>query len=980
MDKLISDRAEVETSNKVLDILRSYFIGDWQSTPHYQHQNPAERRYQTIKRLTNTLLDRTGAPSSSWLFATCYVVYILNITSVESLNWRTPHEVLYGQTPDISNIFQFEFWEPVYFATGESLGTNTSPTFPSKTHEKQGRFVGFAETVGTIFTYKILTSDTNKIIYRSAVRSARDTVELNRRSAPTVGETTPIEIVKSPTRTLPNGEISTMTTQTFDPDELIGRTYLQDVDENGERYRAKITQKLIERDQDTQAARIKFLVTYEGHDKSDEIVDYTTVVDHIQKQIETDNDPSEQFYKFKEIVGHQGPLKPGDPDYKGSRYNLMTHWEDGSYTYEPLSQLKADDPVTVALYAKQKGLLDEPGFKSLKKIANREKKMIRMLNQSKLRSYRRAPIYKYGFRVPRNASEVEDIDKANNNRRWQDAIDLEIGQLQDYKTFLDKGRGAPIPKGYKQITVHLVFDVKHDGRHKARLVAGGHLTDDPIESVYSSVVSLRSLRLVIFLAELNQLELWGADVGNAYLEAFTKEKVCFVAGDGFGALKGHTLIIVKALYGLKSSGLRWHERFADTLREMGFEVSKADPDVWMRLNNKVWEYIAVYVDDLCIAAKNPQEICDTLTQKYKYKLKGVGTLSFHLGCDFFRDQENTLCFGPKRYIKKMLESYKSPNMFNDSPQKARSPLEKGDHPELDDTDFCSHEDTKKYQSMIGALQWLVSLGRFDIQTSVMSMSRFRTEPRVGHLERLKRIYGYLASHDKGAIRVRTDKPDYSELPDTTYDWMHTVYGDVRENIPTDIPEPAGNNIILTTYVDANLYHDYITGRSVTGIIHIVNQTPIDWYSKRQATVETATYGSEFVAARIATDQIIDLRTTLRYLGVPVDRSTYMFGDNESVVKSSTIPHSTLTKRHNALSYHRVREAIAGKIIRFFHIKGENNPADIVSKHWGQAQVWHLIRPLLFYSGETTEISGEKGEEEKRINKGKQRRNIKPFVV
>ena len=185
--------------------------------------------------------------------------------------------------------------------------------------------------------------------------------------------------------------------------------------------------------------------------------------------------------------------------------------------------------------------------------------------------------------------------------------------------------------------MHLVFDVKYDGRHKARLVAGGHLTDDPIESVYSSVVSLRSLRLVIFLAELNQLDLWGADVGNAYLEAFTKEKVCFIAGDGFGDLNGHTLVIVKALYGLKSSGLHWHERFANTLREMDFEVSKADPDVWMRLNGEVWEYIAVYVDDLCIAAKNPQEICDTLTQKYKYKVKGVGTLPFYLGCDFFRD-------------------------------------------------------------------------------------------------------------------------------------------------------------------------------------------------------------------------------------------------------------------------------------------------------------------------------------------------------
>ena len=154
---------------------------------------------------------------------------------------------------------------------------------------------------------------------------------------------------------------------------------------------------------------------------------------------------------------------------------------------------------------------------------------------------------------------------------------------------------------------------------------------------------------------------------------------------------------------------------------------------------------------------------------------------------------------------------------------------------------------------------------------------------------------------------------------------------------------------------------------MTGILHLVSQRPVDWYSKRQATVETAMYESEFVAGRIATDQIIDLRMTLRYLGVEVEKSTYMFGDNEAVVKSSTIPHSILSKQHKALLYHRVREAIAAKIIKFFHIKGENNPVDIVSKHWGHAQVWQLIRPLLFYSGETKENSGreETGEATKR---------------
>ena len=165
----------------------------------------------------------------------------------------------------------------------------------------------------------------------------------------------------------------------------------------------------------------------------------------------------------------------------------------------------------------------------------------------------------------------------------------------------------------------------------------------------------------------------------------------------------------------------------------------------------------------------------------------------------------------------------------------------------------------------------------------------------------------------------------------------------------------GKSVVLTAYVDANLHHDLITGRSVTGILHLVNQTPVDWYTKRQATVETATYGSKFVAARIATDQIIDLRMTLRYLGVPVDTSTYMFGDNQSVITSSTIPHSSLAKQHNALAYHRVREAIAAKIIKFFHIDGTTNPADILSKHCGHPQLWPHVRPLLFYSGETSEI-------------------------
>ena len=123
-----------------------------------------------------------------------------------------------------------------------------------------------------------------------------------------------------------------------------------------------------------------------------------------------------------------------------------------------------------------------------------------------------------------------------------------------------------------------------------------------------------------------------------------------------------------------------------------------------------------------------------------------------------------------------------------------------------------------------------------------------------------------------ALRYRTACPDYSQLSPQRHDWDATPCGDVHEETPDDAPPALGNPVITTTWVDANLYHDFITGRAVTGIVHAVNQTIIDFYSKKQNTVETSTYGSEFVAARTATDQIIDLRLTLRYLGVPVYRS------------------------------------------------------------------------------------------------------------
>ena len=130
---------------------------------------------------------------------------------------------------------------------------------------------------------------------------------------------------------------------------------------------------------------------------------------------------------------------------------------------------------------------------------------------------------------------------------------------------------------------------------------------------------------------------------------------------------------------------------------------------------------------------------------------------------------------------------------------------------------------------------------------------------------------------------------------------------------------------------------------------------MDWFSKKQSTVDTDTYGSEFVAARIAIERLIDLRLTLRYLGLPIRDKDYMFGENESVVNSSTIPHGKLHKRHTMLSFHRVREAIASKMVNFTFIPGSINPDDILSKHWGYSSIWDILKPILFWEGDTADL-------------------------
>ena len=296
----------------------------------------------------------------------------------------------------------------------------------------------------------------------------------------------------------------------------------------------------------------------------------------------------------------------------------MVEWETAEITEDPLSII----------------LLHLAKWNKLKHIAKHQKTITRAINQTKIRQVRRFATYQFGCLIPRDYKHPLELDKLNGNSRWYDGTKKELDQINEYKVFVDHGRAkydskskriTNTPQGYQRIKVHLVFACKHDGHHKARFVAAGHLTPDPIDSIYSGVVSTRSLRVSIFLAKLNNVKVWAADIGNAYLEATTKEKH-IVAGPEFEELQGHIVVIHKALYGLKSSGLRWSQRIHDIMLQLKFRPYKADPCVWLREMKDKYKYITIYVDDLLTAYEEPQEIILYLRNKFILMIKGDGPI------------------------------------------------------------------------------------------------------------------------------------------------------------------------------------------------------------------------------------------------------------------------------------------------------------------------------------------------------------------
>ena len=256
-------------------------------------------------------------------------------------------------------------------------------------------------------------------------------VVLNHSASPTLQGICPIQALQGTTPDVSfmlhfsfyesgEGEDNPIPMANIDIPNLLGRSFLLPPEDNGKRHMAKIID-IDDHGQPLEGIKFKLKI---NKDQAEEIMSYNQLMDYIQKLTDAEEDP-DSLFKFRDIVAHEGPLESTDPNHKRSKYNVMVEWESGEVTYEPLTLISKDDPITCAVYAKKHDLLDTTGWKHLKRYAKSSKRLIRAVKQSWIRQVRASARYQHGFQVPKDYNDAIRLDKENSNTHWQDAMDLE---------------------------------------------------------------------------------------------------------------------------------------------------------------------------------------------------------------------------------------------------------------------------------------------------------------------------------------------------------------------------------------------------------------------------------------------------------------------------------------------------------------------------------------------------------------------------
>ena len=955
--------------------IRSHNIDFHVSEPNLHNQNPVEGVIRELRRKWYRIMIRRRVPNEFWDYGLKWVSETMSLThnSAGNLNGQIPLTQVTGETADISEYLDFGFYDEVWYKDNAGL----SPFQP-------GRWLGVSYRTGRLMCFHILTQ-TGKVISRSTVQRV---TELEKSTAATKDIFAQFDLAISNKLKLidrgysgdkPNPEDWT---DLFDEDEdfreefqniynnkdipeaddftpeVLEDTYLNmelvlPRDSEGPEF-ARVTKRLRDAngipigtadDNPILDSRVYEVEFADGYKAS---LTANAIAENLFSQVD---DEGNRFVMLDSIVDHRVNGEELQKDHAfiissngGKRrketttgWEILLQWKDGSTTWETLKDVKECYPVQLAEYSHHRTISEEPAFAWW--VPHVLKKRNRIISKVKSKYWTRT--HKFGIRIPKTVEEAKRLDRENGDTLWWDAI---CKEMKNVRIAFDEYDGEISNLvGYQKIDCHLIFDIKfgENFRRKARMVAGGHTTSTPSTLTYSSVVSRDSVRIALTIAALNGLKVFAADIENAYLTAPCREKIWTVAGPEFGSDAGKKMLIVRALYGLKTSGAAFRSFLAEHLHDMGFTPSQADPDVWLRPGiredgSTYWEMILCYVDDVLAINEDPKRILERIQNKFKLKDNKMEEPETYLGADLSRmdNEDGDISWGMSsdKYCQSLLTNIEEVLSKKGLrlPSKCITPLQGGYKPELDSTCELKADGLQWYQELIGSLRWAVEIGRVDILLETSLMSTYLAMPREGHLEQVLHIFGYLKSHKKMRILFDPAYPQINENWFKRYDW-HDFYRDAKEAIPPNMPEARGRRVIISCFVDANHAGNTVNRRSQTGVLIFVNKAPILWFSKRQPSVESSTFGAEFCAMKTSIEMIEALRYKLRMFGVPIDGPANIFCDNEAVYKNTVAPESTLRKKHHSIAYHRCREAVAAGTVRVAKQGTDLNLSDLFTK-------------------------------------------------
>ena len=982
-ENLTYDGAAVQVGRHTTfqNIIRTNDIKAHVSAPRRPNENPAEGFIREVKRKWYRIQDKVNAPDRLWDFGVEYVCEIGNITSNLSRysKGRTPLEIITGETPDISEYLDFAFYDWVYYRTNAGLGP-----------VEIGRWLGVSHRVGQLMSYWILPSSGIPISCTTVQRVPaidmqtdewKERVEVfnnkvnqswNVKSANITNldhvpkdkllslEDEDEEFLKGFRKVISDPDLPEADEEYGAVDPYIGMELGMPVGGDGERIYGQVKRRAVDENgrpigrpsnnpmMDSRQYEIEFV------DGKTDVVAANIIAENLLAQIDEEGRRKALIQDIEDhrslpsaILKDQGTYFTPTGNERMKRttrgWELYVRWKDGDSNWVSLKDLKDSYPIELAEYAVSNNLQHEPAFAWWVPYTLRKKKAI----LQKVKSKYWEKTHKYGIRVPKNVREAREIDAENKNTLWQDAISLEMKNNRvAFETY--EGRIEDLI-GYEQITGHLIFDVKlsENFRRKARFVADGHLVETPASVTYSTVVSRDSIRILLTAAALNEVDVMGADIQNAFLSAPNKEKNWIKAGPEFGPEQGKVFIVVRALYGLKSACAAFRAFMARKLDKIGFSSCVADPDVWLRPGKKAngddyYEYIVMYVDDILAISEKPEAVLKSLEgNTVKYKNGKIGPPEVYLGAKLSKKSINGVsCWTITSvdYIKAAVKTIKDAVGKKKGwvfPTRIRTPMLSSFIPELDDSEELDPGDLQFFQEMIGMLRWATELGRVDILIEVSLLSQYQASARKGHMIEALRIFAFLEKNPKLSLYMDPQPPnlDYSLFSDDVEEFKE-YYRDAKEEMPHRMPKSRGVPVVTTAFVDSSHGANRVTRKSHSGHILFVNRAPVKWYSKRQPTVETSAFSSEFLAMKHCIEDIEYLRFKLRMFGIPLSEDknpTYVLCDNEGVVKNSSLVESSLNKKHSAIAYNFARWNVAAGVCRVAWIPTGENIADALTK-------------------------------------------------